>query len=84
MCRMQMYGRKNLRILYDAISTLCDAVGGSLAEASSHGRGFRMGCINTRTVCMEGAAYGHVRLAVPCLFVHCFLQEAPRHRKRGT
>ena len=27
-----MYGRKNLRILYDAISTLCDAIGGALAE----------------------------------------------------
>ena len=29
-----MYGRKNLRILYDAISTLCDAIGGALAEVS--------------------------------------------------
>ena len=31
---LQMYGRKNLRILYDAISTLCDAIGGALAEVS--------------------------------------------------
>ena len=31
---VQMYGRKNLRILYDAISTLCDAIGGALAEVS--------------------------------------------------
>ena len=28
----QVYGRKNLRILYDAISTLADAVGSALAE----------------------------------------------------
>jgi transportin-1 len=27
-----VYGRKNLRILYDAISTLADAVGSALAE----------------------------------------------------
>ena len=31
---LQMYGRKNLRILYDAISTLCDAIGGALAEVA--------------------------------------------------
>ena len=29
---LAMYGRKNLRILYDAISTLADAVGNALAE----------------------------------------------------
>ncbi len=29
---LSMYGRKNLRILYDAISTLADAVGNALAE----------------------------------------------------
>ena len=28
----QVYGRKNLRILYDAISTLADTVGSALAE----------------------------------------------------
>jgi hypothetical protein len=31
----QVYGRKNLRILYDAISTLADAVGSALAEVQS-------------------------------------------------
>ena len=30
-----VYGRKNLRILYDAISTLADAVGSALAEVRS-------------------------------------------------
>lgn len=29
---LAMYGRKNLRILYDAISTLADAVGNALAD----------------------------------------------------
>ena len=33
---LAMYGRKNLRILYDAISTLADAVGSALAEVSSN------------------------------------------------
>ncbi|CAL8464616.1 g4151 [Coccomyxa elongata] len=32
---LAMYGRKNLRILYDAISTLADAVGSALAEPAA-------------------------------------------------
>ncbi len=41
---LAMYGRKNLRILYDAISTLADAVGSALAEVWP---GLQGSCIKT-------------------------------------
>ena len=56
MCCMQMYGRKNLRILYDAISTLCDAIGGALAEVRSPDpwRNIYIGLIQRRHVLHAG------------------------------